>query len=461
MWVLPSYGRPVQCASAVAAMIEHGSTAHGAIYVCSDDPSWPEYVGMTLPPQWQVVTMPEGMGWQPDKLNNALRRFPDEPWYGWIADDIFAQTHGFEDALVRAAGSWGIASGNDLWQAKADIRKGRMHGATVFGGDFLRAWGQWVPPGFKHWYIEDVWESLGRELGNWRTLMDVVTEHRHPFKDGAEGDETHSRANEDGVRRLGEMAYHEWRSSSFASDVFRLRQSMWAARGLNLNMLHGRSVMFGLPCYDKVDPKREEALMNAVYLLAQFGVRVGHLHVTGQTIHIARNAIADAFMRSDFTDLFFIDADMSFSAWDVVKFIAAPHPLLAGVGRKRAEMSLTDPATWCFHLDPKLKGVMPKDEYGMCEVAQVGTGLMRIRREVFEAILANDNSLLRAKDRERKNFYAKYFAWTDDGEDEISEDITFCRRYTDAGGKIWIDPHVGLYHYGQHGWYGCVRDIME
>jgi len=39
----------------------------------------------------------------------------------------------------------------------------------------LRALGYWVPEGFEQLYIDDVWEAIGRSLGNWRTLMDVIT----------------------------------------------------------------------------------------------------------------------------------------------------------------------------------------------------------------------------------------------------------------------------------------------
>lgn len=458
MWVLPSYGRPQQCASAIAAMIEHGSTARGAVYVCHDDPCWIDYVSMTLPPQWQIVTMPEGMSWQPDKLNDALRRFQGEPWYGWIADDIFAKTDGFEQSLVRAAGSWGIASGNDLWQAKADIRNGRMHGATVFGGDFLQAWGQWVPPGFKHWYVEDVWESLGRELGNWRTLMDVVTEHRHPFKDGASGDETHARANEDEIRRQGEAAYHDWSENHSVRDIHFLRMAMWEAHGLSLDDAKQRKVLFGLPVYDKVSPQREAALLDAVCVMTQLGIQCGHAYAVGQPIHIARNNIADAFIRSQFTDLLFIDGDMSFSPWDVVKMLAAPHPLLAGVGRKRTDTADSENSAWCFGVEQENLAI---DRHGMVEVAQVGTGFMRIRKDVFRDIAENMPGLIRYRDDEKTKEYLNFFEWTQYNDQDVGEDFTFCRRYTEVGGKVFIDPSIVLSHYGPKEWRASVMSVLS
>lgn len=461
MWILPSKGRAAACRKLILEMRRLGASGRIALCVNEDDGQLSDYMDLRCPGDLTVITIPSGNVGSAECIRSAVSRFPEEPWYGLIADDNYPETAGFEGRLISAAGNWSIASANDLWQADTNPKKSRMHGATVFGGDLVRSVGYIAPPGFAHLFIDDVWENIGRQLGNWRTLMDVIVRHDHPFKSGKTLDKTHSDANSSAAYHADGAAYNRWFSEEFPSIVHNVRMDIWASRGLSLDGLSGKSVLFGLPCYDKVDPKRETCLLDTVYLLAQFGVRVGHVSVVGQTIHQARNTIADAFMKSDFTDLFFIDADMTFSAWDVLKFIAAPHPLLAAVGRKRVDKPITDPSVWCFSPREDLDWNMPIDDHGMCEVAQVGTGFMRIRREVFEAIKSNNQGLTRAKDHERTKFYTKYFSWEDDGPDEISEDITFCRRYAATGGKIWIDPTVHLGHIGANEWHGCVLDIME
>lgn len=462
MWVLPSYGRPSDCAAVIAAMKAHGSIAPGIVYVCEDDPKVEEYLALGLPSGWWMLVMPAGQGWQPDKLQHAFNGNQTAEWYGWIADDIYPQTDGFEQALVGNAGAWGIASGNDLWQAREDVTKGRMHGATVFGGELLRAIGYWVPQGFRHWYIEDVWETLGRELGCWSTLMSVVTEHRHPFKAGKAGDETHSRANEAQAAAEGKARFAQWLSQEAPRTIFTTRAAMWASIGLSLEDIKGRSVMFGFPVASEVHPKREAAIMDTAYLLGQFGIRSAHVHIVGQTVHQARNGIVDAFLQSDFTDLFMIDADMSFSAWSVLKFLAAPHPLLAAVGRKRCEAEEHDIKSWCYHIDPSDRNgwVVDADKYGMYDVESVGTGFMRIRREVFEDLIAAYPEMKRKKDFVGEGYYYKFFAWTDDDGHEISEDLSFCRAYTKIGGKVWVDPSVALKHYGEKAFYGRLKNIL-
>ncbi len=457
MWVFPSHSRPAMCQSVLDAMVLHGSTAYGAVYACEDDAEIDGYRNLRLPYGWELVVMPSGQPWQTDKLNHAVQYRPNEPWYGWIADDLVVKTE-FEGPLVRAAGRWGIASANDEWQASHNVIKGRMHGATVFGGDFIRSMGYWVVPTLRHQRIDDAWEMIGRELGNWQTLMGVVTAHNHPYKDGVKGDITHHRVNNADAAQRDKAAFNAWVSEEYPDLIHRVRMEMWAAHGLLIENARQRSVLFGLPVYEKVSPQREAALMDAVCVLAQLGIKCGHAYAVGQPIHVARNNIADAFMRSDFTDLLFIDSDMSFSPWDVVKLIAAPHDLIAGVGRKRSERGDDESEAWCFGVSQE---DVHTDHHGMMQVDQVGTGFMRIRKPVFQSIVDAMPGLIRYRDDEKKKEYVAYFEWSQDAEQDIGEDFTFCRRYVETGGKVFIDPSITLGHFGNKEWKASVRSVLS
>ena len=40
----------------------------------------------------------------------------------------------------------------------------------------------------------------------------------------------------------------------------------------------------------------------------------------------------------------------------------------------------------------------------------------------------------------------------------LSEDYTFCRRWQDIDGEIWMDPSVDLDHYGNYSFQGNISE---
>ena len=230
---------------------------------------------------------------------------------------------------------------------------------------------------------------------------------------------------------------------------------MWEAEGLSLELAKSRSVCFGLPVFDKVHPKHVASLVETAVVLTQLGITCGHSQAVGQPHHRARNGIVTAFLASPFTDLIFIDADMSWNPWDVVRLLASPHEVVAGVGRKRAVRDDNDPKSWCFEI---LEDEAPV-RAGAISVAHVGTGFMRISRSALGLLAAARPEYLRdVKDRKP---YWRFFFWDDDGVTEHGEDVTFCREYRKVGGSIWADLGITLNHYGDCTYSGSVLSLFE
>lgn len=230
MWCIPSRNRPEKCQALLNVMVERGMTGNGVVGIDADEPQMAAYEKLNLPLGWRLMIAYNGAGGAAEIFRVCFRQFPDEPWYGAIADDNAVQTDGFEQALVSAADSWGFANANDLWQARENVLQGRMHGAVVFGGQLLRALGYWAPDGFSHLYVDDVWETLGRSLGNWKTLMDVVTPHDHPWKNGGAMDETVAQANSLETNQHDKKAYENWRVNQAESDVLKVLRAQFPDR---------------------------------------------------------------------------------------------------------------------------------------------------------------------------------------------------------------------------------------
>ena len=274
MWFVPSKGRPERLKSLLDAMKAYGSVEPGVIWLNEDDPGVDDYLPSVMdhaPANWCYRLCEPGIIGCAEKLRRAFSEFPDEPWYGFIADDIGIETHGFERRLIAAAGAWGIANGNDLARSRENVMEGRINGAEVFGGKLLRALGYWIPAGFEQLYIDDVWETLCRSLGNWRTLMDVITTHDFaPYLDPSKMDETCARVNTADRYTFGKKQFEKWAKEQAHDDLGRVVRAVAAA--ITPPGMPPRSVLIATPVYSNVSPEYVSALVETIELLRHFGV---------------------------------------------------------------------------------------------------------------------------------------------------------------------------------------------
>ncbi len=185
VWIMPTFGRPWRCQEALSSIAVAGAS-RGLVIVDGDRD--PLYDGLVLPDRWRIVRLPANRG-VCGVLNFVLNTRGYESWYGFISDDSVVRTEAFDLPLIDAAGRTGFANSADGWQAHA-----RMHGAVVFGGDLLRALGWWAPPGLVHCFVDDAWEHIGRTLGNWVHVPQVMVEHIHFWNGKASHDETYRKA---------------------------------------------------------------------------------------------------------------------------------------------------------------------------------------------------------------------------------------------------------------------------
>jgi hypothetical protein len=185
VWVLPTFGRPWRCQEALSSLAS-ADARRGLVIVDGDlDPL---YTHLVLPAGWRLIRLSANLG-VCGVFNYVFQKWKDEPWYGFISDDSIVRTPVFDQPLIAAAGRTGFANSADGWQART-----RMHGAVVFGGDLLRALGWWAPPGLVHCFVDDAWEHIGRALGNWVHVPQVMVEHVHCWNGKASIDETYRKA---------------------------------------------------------------------------------------------------------------------------------------------------------------------------------------------------------------------------------------------------------------------------
>ena len=205
----------------------------------------------------------------------------------------------------------------------------------------------------------------------------------------------------------------------------------------------------------------------------------------------ARNVLLAYFLASDYTHLVFVDADIEFQVEDILKLwmhnkdVAVGAYPKKGVAWDRIRAQLSDPANKDKDLSHRDIAAFGSDyavnfqfvdreartigvENGLVKLHDAGTGFMMIKREAILKMLKaypelkynNDVNIANADLKD--HFYALFDTMIDPVDKRyLSEDYTFCRRWQEIGGDIWLDPSISLNHYGHFCFQGNPEAIIQ
>lgn len=487
MWLLPSLARPASLARFFAAFRATGGSTPGMVLIDAADHAArsADYDALEVPVGWHL-RVTEGVT-QGDKIREVWDEIVHCAWLGLIGDDNVPETPGWDRTLVQALDGWNLVSCDDGWQAPK-----RVANCWVMSGKLVRAAGYIFPPGLHHLFVDDVWETIGRETHCWTVRMDVTVRHRHVMTGAAAPDATHRAVYGDGDRSKSlwpgdEAAYRAWLDGDrhrLVASVREARQGMPAhprvtvalrqdpddeapdARSpeeeRRLARVKSRSVMICTPIARAPAWQYTFAFAETCVMLDRLGVRYGTQFVIGSSnLARARNTLAARFMASGFDDLLFIDDDMGWQPNSVLRLLASEQPLIAGVGRKKVKKPNTDPDVWCAHFDPGAQGRLESDEMGNVEALGTGTAFMKISRVVFETMIAaHPEWKVPCAPEMPAAVKAAYHAFFRFGDEEQGEDFVFCDRWRALGGRVFIDPSIELTHVGEEAYTGRIAELM-
>lgn len=187
----------------------------------------------------------------------------------------------------------------------------------------------------------------------------------------------------------------------------------------------------------------------------------------------ARNALTHEFLKTPCTHLFFIDADIGFRSIDAIRMVRADVDIIAGVYPKKD-------INWPAIAQAVKDGVEPKDlpKYGgdfvvnvdhmppeglrvpteqPFPVANAGTGMMLIKRKVFEDLKDHvpkyiNNMTTQNMGLLHQEMIHEFFATSIDPTHNVllSEDYHFCQIWKRQGGLVHIAPWADLTHNGTY-----------
>jgi hypothetical protein len=219
-----------------------------------------------------------------------------------------------------------------------------------------------------------------------------------------------------------------------------------------------------------------DGLMALTFELARKGYQVSFSKIYNESlITRARNNLVYEFEKSGADALLFIDADEGFNHMDVIQMIESGKDVIGAIypmkninweNVRAAALSGKEdlPAYSGIFAMNMLPGETTFKLNEPVEVTEVGTGMLFIRKEVFEKMKPGCpqymlNTSTGAFDGSQ--MVTEYFATsiTEDGI-LLSEDYHFCRKWREMGGQVFAAPWVSIVHAGEYIFNGSFSATM-
>lgn len=448
-WILPSRERTTNLKRLFRSFREFGISTPGLVLVNEDEliRDKAKYDSLDLPKDWSV------RGVRASCFYDAWRAVFDEikslSWVGLLQDDLVAASPGWDEKLISALNGWNVVSADD------GRGTNRMHGAIAWSGELVRALGWLYPPGFRHLYGDDVWETVSRETGVWSLRHDSITRHLN---------ETYSVSGDRTAARIMRHTEHDkarfesWLKGGEKDEMVAKIRALQAAKGMRMinARFAGKKIMIGTPSIDgRYDDCYVESLLLTMQYLASQGVAVEWAQEKHNAdISLARSKILGTFLRSNCTHLLCVDSDMGWGIDAVVRLVAAEKDIVAVAGPKKSY-----PLRFAANHSDAAGNMIPlrmEIDSGTCEVSEVGLAFALISRGCAEKMIRSYPEM-RYRGITTEIDSGLFIPFVEN-ERYFAEDFAFCKRWRVLGGRIFICPDVRLKHKGGHVFEGALLD---
>lgn len=225
-------------------------------------------------------------------------------------------------------------------------------------------------------------------------------------------------------------------------------------------------LLVATPCYGGlVNAKYTENLISLTSKCISYNMGFGYYtRINESLVTRARNDLVFSFLQTPATHLMFIDADINFNPDDVFKMLLADKDLITGAYPAKA----IDWEKMSKGQDKTVKGLQhnairfasgikenSKTSDGLYEIEHGATGFMLMKRHVIEDMIKaypETKYIPEIWDDIKYKDVAKYalFDTMVYNDKYLSEDYTFCHRWQQMGGKVYVDPSVILDHVGSY-----------
>ena len=209
--------------------------------------------------------------------------------------------------------------------------------------------------------------------------------------------------------------------------------------------LVGRKLFIGIPCHDgRLNVKTAFNLAQLMPDAMRLGVAVTLSDISNcSIITLARNSLVNEFLKTDCTELLFVDSDVVATSDDILRLMAQSggKDITAGTYPRRAKDKkfFTD---LYFDENDELEF-----DGSMMRVKRIGTGFMLIQRHVIEK-MAEAHPEWSYKNKPTGERMAALFDFDIVDDQYVGEDYLFCDRAAEMGFTVHVDVDISLPHIG-------------
>lgn len=236
------------------------------------------------------------------------------------------------------------------------------------------------------------------------------------------------------------------------------------------------NIMLAMPCYGgKMYSSTARSVINLIITLITKNIQYEFFVVDADSlITRARNCCVAKFLSSKCTHLLFIDSDISFEPFAILRLIDSGHDI-CGCAYPRKTMNWdkikenmnnsNTPYELMIKSSDYVCSIEPSNiENGWIEAKEIGTGLMMIKREVFNNLIHYFPDLKYTNDilsyNEFKDYFYTFFDCKCINDRYLSEDYYFCYLCKKIGYKIMLDTVNTIYHTGNYSYPGNMLDTI-
>lgn len=271
-----------------------------------------------------------------------------------------------------------------------------------------------------------------------------------------------------------------------------LYQLLDAKIEIPIQVLRDKHIFIATPCYGgQLGEPYFRSMMRLAILCNKYDINFTVSTLANESlIPRGRNTLVSFFMEHpEATHLFFVDADIEFDPNDMLRMVAYDKPVVVGAYPKKAinwnsiinaaredKVETSDTieghsSNYVVNFDflkDKDGKPMPQIQIrdNLIKLKDAGTGFMCIKKEVIQQMFDKHPELSYANDinvdkKFEKHMYALFDTLIDpESRRYLSEDYTFCRRWQDMDGEVFLDPRTALNHVGHYTFRGNIRKLI-